>query len=292
MHEDVVQRIWPGRVVQVSVLGGWTNQNLKVEFDDGEVLVLRIAASNVDLVGIDRSVEREASLGAAAVGVGAEVVTYIEPEGHLVTRFIEGEVVPEERVRESDTIRRLVAALSTVHAGPRLRGRFDSFRLVEEFGSTAVARGGSLPAEYARALQTSRAIENARGPIVEGSCHNDLVNTNFIDDGTRIRIIDWEYAGMGDVFFDLANLAVNHDFDVDMRHELLSAYFGAVNPGDVRTLEMMRFMSLFREAMWGVVQGAVSELDHDFDAYAEEQFARAIAVAAEPEFERALAGAS
>ena len=78
---------------------------------------------------------------------------------------------------------------------------------------------------------------------------------------------------MGDIFFDLANFAVNHHLDEDGRNELLDAYFGGVRPADVRALEMMRFMSLFREAMWGVVQGAVSELDFDFAAYAEEHFA-------------------
>src|SRR5207244_9304708 len=119
---------------------------------------------------------------------------------------------------------------------------------------TAAARGVSPPREFAGAKDLADRIEAARGPLPLVPCHNDLLNANFIDDGSRIRIVDWEYAGMGDIFFDLANFAVNHELDEDGRAELLTAYFGDVRPADVRALEMMRFMSLFREAMWGVVQ--------------------------------------
>ena len=293
MHEELVEKIWPGREAQVSVLGGGiTNHNLKVELDDGETFVLRIVGRDTALLGIDRRVEYEASLAAAAVGVGPEVGAYVESEGYLVTRFIEGEIVPPELMREPATIRRVVAALRPVHMGPPLPGRFDAFRVVEEYRSTAFARGAAVPSEYVRARQIARTIERARGPVPERPCHNDLLNANFIDDGTRIRIVDLEYAGMGDIFFDLANFAVNHDFDEEMRAELLAAYFGSVRPADLRALEMMRFMSLYREAMWGVVQGAISELDFDFAAYAEEHFARIAELTAEPAFDAALVGAS
>jgi len=291
MYDEVVERVWPGRTARVSVLGGGiTNHNLKVELDGGETYVLRIAGRHTAELGIDRAVEHEASLAAAAVGVGPEVVAYLEPEGYLVTRFINGEIVPVERMREPETIRRVASALRAVHRGPPLRARFDAFRIVEEYRSTAFARGAAVPAEYVRARQIARVIERARGPVPERPCHNDLLNANFIDDGTRVRIVDWEYAGMGDIFFDLANFAVNHALDPEARDGLLVAYFGELREVDRRALEMMRFMSLFREAMWGVVQSAVSELDFDFAAYAEEHFARASAVASEPGLEAALAG--
>jgi thiamine kinase-like enzyme len=290
-HEDIVERVWPGREARVSVLGGGiTNHNLKVELDDG-TYVLRVAGSNTALLGIDRRVEYEAALAAAAVGVGPEVVAFVEPEGYLVTRFIEGDIVPPERMRDPAMIRRVVAALRPVHKGPPLPGRFDPFQVVEEYRSTAFAHGAVMPAEYVQARQVARVIERLRGPVPERPCHNDLLNANFIDDGTRIRIVDWEYAGMGDIFFDLANFAVNHDLDEDGRAELLRTYFGETRAADVRALELMRFMSLYREAMWGVVQGAVSELDFDFAAYAHEHFARAAALAAEPAFDAVLAEA-
>ena len=286
-----VDRLWPGRAARLDVLGGGiTNHNVKVDLGDGEVYVLRIAGQSTDVLGIDRSVEHEASLAAAAVGVGPEVVSFLEPEGWLVTRFIEGTVVDEARMREIDSIRRVAAALRAVHAGPPLRRRFDSFRVVEDYRSVAFARGADVPAAYVWARQFARRIEQARGAIPERPCHNDLLTANFIDDGSRIRIVDWEYAGMGDVFFDLANFSINNGFDPDERRLLLEAYFGSVRSYDERALELMRFMSDFREAMWGVVQGAVSELDFDFAAYAREHFDRLERIAADPAFESALGG--
>jgi thiamine kinase-like enzyme len=116
-------------------------------------------------------------------------------------------------------------------------------------------------------------------------CHNDLLNANFLDDGA-IRIVDWEYAGMGDRFFDLGNFSANHGFTDDHDRVLLSAYFGApARDADLAAVRLMRFMSDFREAMWGVVQQAISELDFDFVTYADEHFERLRATAAEPRFE-------
>ena len=87
---------------------------------------------------------------------------------------------------------------------------------------------------------------------------------NFIDDGERTWIVDWEYAGMGDAYFDLANFTVNNELDADGERALLDGYGG----GDPRALMLMRFMSDFREAMWGVVQQGISELDFDYAGYA------------------------
>jgi len=286
---EVVARLWPGRAATLETLGGGiTNHNIKVSLDDGEAYVVRIAGGETGLLGIDRRVEYEASLAAAAVGVGPEVVAFVEPEGFLVTRFIEGGIVPVERMRDAATVRRVAGALRAVHAAPPLRARFDSFRIVEEYRSTAFARGGEVPPQYVWARQTARRVAAARGPVPERPCHNDLLNANFIDDGSRIRIVDWEYAGMGDVFFDLANFSINHELEVDGREELLAAYFGAARPEHARALELMRFMSDFREAMWGVVQEAISELDFDFAGYARQHFARLERIAAEPAFQAAL----
>ena len=118
-------------------------------------------------------------------------------------------------------------------------------------------------------------------------CHNDLLNANFLDDGA-IRIVDWEYAGMGDRFFDLANFSVNHEFGAEDDRRLVGAYFGVERDSDLASVRLMRFMSDFREAMWGVLQEGISTLDVDFRAYASEHFDRLLANAATPRFERAL----
>jgi thiamine kinase-like enzyme len=285
---EAVERVWPGRGDRLELLGGGiTNHNVKVELD-GEVYVLRVAGKDTDLLGIDRQVEHEATLAAAELGIGPEVVELVEPEGWLVTRFIQGRPIPVERMREPGNLRRVAAALRAVHGGPVVSGSFDSFRVVERYLETALARGGSVPDRYSGAHEIACRIERTRAGEEPRFCHNDLLNANFIDDGRRIRIVDWEYAGMGDRFFDLANFAINHELDEDARVALLEAYAGKVTEEDARALELMRFMSDFREAMWGVVQTAVSELEFDFASYAADHFARLERTAKEPAFQAAL----
>ena len=283
-----VERVWPGRRARFEPLGGGiTNHNVAVDVD-GERFVLRIAGTNTSLLGIDRHVELAATEAAAALGVGPEVVSFVEPEGWLVTRFVEGTSPPLERMREPELVARVAAALRAFHDGPPIPGVFDSFRVVEAYRETALAAGGEIPAAYERAQDIARAIEERRGASVPAPCHNDLLNANFLDDGRSLTIVDWEYAGMGDRFFDLANFAVNNELDSEACSVLLEAYFGERRVGDRRALVLMRFMSDFREAMWGVVQTAVSDLDFDFAAYAREHFARLERAAAEPSFRAAL----
>jgi thiamine kinase-like enzyme len=286
--EEMVERVWPGREALVETLGGGiTNRNFKVTVD-GSAYVLRIGGKDTELLGIDRRVEHEASLAAAAVGVGPEVVAFVEPEGYLVTRFIEGAVVTPEAIREPEALRRVAGSLRAIHAGPPIPGRFDSFRVVEAYAATAATHGIAIPDAFGRARETAARVEEARGPVPERPCHNDLLTANFIDDGTRIRIVDWEYAGMGDVYFDLANFAVNNGLGASETQMLLAAYFGEVTPAHERMLTLMRFMSDFREAMWGVVQQALSDLDFDFRGYADQHFERLDRTAAERSFRRAL----
>jgi len=289
LFEAAVERVWPGRVARFEVLGGGiTNHNLKVEVD-GEHFVLRVAGKDTNLLGIDRGVELAATEAAAAVGVGPEVVRFVEPEGWLVTRFIEGELPPVERMREPDMLVRVAQALRAFHDGPAIPGSFDSFRVVEIYQETALARGGTIPEAYEWAHGIAQGIERERADAQPRPCHNDLLNANFLDDGEHLRIVDWEYAGMGDVFFDLANFSINHELDASASATLLQAYFGEARAEDTRALKLMRFMSDFREAMWGVVQTAVSELDFDFVAYATEHFERLERTASEPSFQKALA---
>jgi thiamine kinase-like enzyme len=286
--EAIAARVWPGRTLQLEPLGGGiTNHNFKVLLGS-DAYVLRIGGKDTEFLGIDRSVEHGASVVAARLGIGPEVAGFVEPEGYLVTHFIEGRPIPVEEMRRPEAVRRAAATLRLVHDGPPIPGRFDSFRVVEAYAATAAARGVRVPNDFTWAKRIADEIEGTRGePPVP--CHNDLLNANFIDDGTRIRIVDWEYAGMGDRFFDLANFSINHEFDEEANGALLAAYFEAPRDDHVRALHLMRFMSDFREAMWGVVQQGISELDFDFVAYATEHFERLRRTAAERAFRAALA---
>jgi thiamine kinase-like enzyme len=287
--ERIAERVWPGSVRSIEALtGGITNRNFKVELATGEHVVLRIGGKDTALLGIDRSAEHEATRAAAGLGLAPDVIRFIEPQGYLVTRFVEGAPISEDEVRKPDKLREVASALRRFHEGDPIAGRFNSFRVVEAYHDTAAERGVASAAAYAEAKAIADRIEEARGVQPAVPCHNDLLNANFIYDGDRLWIVDWEYAGMGDRFFDLANFSVNHELTDDENEELLQAYFGEVEEEDVRALVLMRFMSDFREAMWGVVQQAISELHFDFASYAESHFERLGATAEDPAFREAL----
>jgi len=284
---QLAERLWPALAVRVETLGGGlTNHNFKVTAG-GEAYVLRVSGKDTDLLGIDRRHEHEAALVAAALGLGPEVVAFVEESGCLVTRFVEGAPIPTETISSADTIAHVAAALRALHDGPRVPGRFDAFRIVEDYRDTILARGKPAPMRYAAAKVLADEIEHALGNRDPCPCHNDLLNANFIADGDRIWIVDWEYAGMGEPFFDLANFAVNNGLEDDGESALLAAY-GGDGARDAARLTVMRFMSDFREAMWGAVQAAVSELEVDYEAYADEHFDRLEATAASARFRGSL----
>jgi thiamine kinase-like enzyme len=282
-----------GRELTLTALsGGITNRNYLVSAPGiVDQYVLRLAGNDTHLLGISREVEHAATVAAAGVGVGPEVAAFIRPEGYLVTRFIVGKPVDDVAVHRPETLRRVADSIRRVHEGPAIPGLFIPYRIVEAYRALALARGVTIPPEYELAQAIARRIELALllAPIEMRPCHNDLLNANFIDDGRRIRIVDWEYAGMGDPFFDLGNFSINHELTAEEDAVLLTAYEGEVRPGRVARLELMRVMSDFREAMWGVLQQGISSLDVDFRAYASEHFDRLLANAGRPSFERSLA---
>lgn len=283
-----------GRSLTLSPLsGGITNRNFLVVADGlADRYVIRLAGNDTHLLGISREVEHAATVAAAGVGVGPEVTAFIRPEGYLVTRFIEGSPVSDEDVHRPETLQRVAESLRRIHDGPAIPGIFVPLRIVEAYRALALARGVRFPREFELAAAIGRRIELAclANPLEPRPCHNDLLNANFIDDGVRIRIVDWEYAGMGDPFFDLGNFSINHELTPEEDAVLLAAYDGVDAPRRDRAarLALMRVVSDFREAMWGVLQQGISTLDVDFVAYADEHFDRLIANSSTAAFERAL----
>jgi thiamine kinase-like enzyme len=283
------------KLTLTALSGGITNRNFLVAVTGRtDRYVIRLAGNDTHLLGISREVEHAATVAAAGVGVGPEVTAFIRPEGYLVTRFIEGSPVSDEAVHQAATQVRVGESLRRIHDGPPIPGLFIPFRIVEAYRALAAARGVVIPPEYELAQSFARRIELAflSNPVELRPCHNDLLNANFIDDGTRIRIVDWEYAGMGDPFFDLGNFSVNHGLTPDEDGVVLRAYEGEARPERLARLTLMRTMSDFREAMWGVLQQGISTLDVDFVAYAGEHFDRLIRNATVPSFEGALRAAA
>jgi thiamine kinase-like enzyme len=278
-----------GTVQQLS--GGITNRNFKVDFG-GTDYVVRLPGKDTSKLGIDREAECSANKRAAELGIAPKVAAMIPDPPCLVTYFIDGRPAEPEELREPEALTEVATSLRAFHdSGERLGTDFDSFRIVRDYAQTAEQHGVALPDGYKPALSCAKAIAKAaRGADHEPvPCHNDLLAGNFLYDGDTLQIIDWEYAGMGDRYFDLGNFAVNNEFDEDGEARLLEAYFG--EPPDQRrraTLRVMRYMSDFREAMWGVVQSGISELDFDFPGYADKHFERLAAAAEDPQFKQRI----
>jgi thiamine kinase-like enzyme len=267
--------------------GGITNRNYLVTLG-GKRYVIRVPGKDTSLLGIDRDAERQANENAAAIGVAPRVVTQLDDPPCLVTEFITCTEMSAEDLRAPATMRTVMGVLRSVHdSGADLPTSFDSFRVVEEYRETAAERGGEIPAAYQEAHDRAREIEAAlSGPEHEPApCHNDLLAGNFLRGTEQIWVVDWEYAGMGDRYFDLANFAINNELETAQHPELLADYFSEeADARRVATLRLMMFMSDFREAMWGVVQTVASDLDFDFNDYAATHFARMRETAANPSF--------
>src|SRR5256714_3011467 len=196
---SVLDRVpgWHGRPRTAEPLvGGITNRNYRVAVDH-EVFVVRIPAESGSLLGIDRRIEREASRLAAAAGVGPDVIAYVEPEGVLVTRFIEGQPVRDHTVHDPVMLERIAHSLRRIHQAGSIASAFSPFRVVEAYALTAMRHGGHLPSAHERAQAVAVAIEHGLSPQPAGLCHNDLLNAHFIDYGGSIPVLGWEYAGNG-----------------------------------------------------------------------------------------------
>jgi len=265
--------------------GGITNRNYRIDIN-GEVLVLRLGSKGAELLGIDRKQEHAATAIAASLGIGAEVIYSDASANLLFTRFIIGEQLTPERAAQSDLLKRIVASIRCYHEGPDFSGTFSPFEVVRSYHRLATSLGVLFPTEMPEALGLLDRIEQTLGPMERPRpCHNDLLAANFIDDGNCIRIIDWEYAAMGDPFFDLGNFAANQELSEESCRQLLEYYFGTISPEDMARLYLMRLASDMRESFWGFLQSGLSTLDFDFREYAIKHLERFLQNAADPLFQ-------
>ena len=254
--------------------GGLTNRNYRIDAD-GESYVLRVAGKDTALLGIDRACEVACSRAAAALGVGPEVVAYLPEHDAMLRRFAPGRVLTTVDMQQPAALRRVAEALRRYHTGPSGAGSFSPFATARNYYALARDRHVTFPDNLEGALELLARIEqDLQSDDPPCPCHNDLLAANLIDDGTAVRIIDWEYGGMGDRFFDLGNLAVNNEFNEEHERTLLTLYFGQARPDHLGRLRLMRLASDMREAMWGFLQAALSTLDVDYLAYGRKHLER------------------
>jgi thiamine kinase-like enzyme len=268
--------------------GGITNRNFKVSFG-GADYVVRMPGNDTQLLGIDRKAEWAATCAAAKIGVGPPTAAMLDEPPTLVTRFVVGDPVEAADLRTPDAISTVATSLRRMHdSGTRLPVEFSPFQVIEDYARLGRSQDIWAPDGYREALRRARQAQAVlKGPEHEPvPCHNDLLAANFIRCNGGYCIVDWEYAGMGDRFFDLGNFAVNNELDAAEEEVLLDAYFGEPPTAPRRAaLKLMRFMSDFREAMWGVAQSAISDLEFDFGDYGRTYFERSLEAARDPRFD-------
>ncbi len=260
---------------------------------DGAAFVLRAPGEGTEHLGIDRRHEHEAAQRAAALGVGPAVVAFVEPEGALVTRFVDGEELTPTQLGREPVLGQAAALLRAVHDGPAITGVFDWYRVPQDYAATARAHGVAVPSAYERAMEVAEEVRSAFASSASPcACHNDLLAANFLLGPDGLCLLDWEYAGMNDRYFDLGNFAVNNQLDRAGDEALVEAYFGELTAAHLARLRLMKVISDLREAMWGVVQQGVSTLDVDFVGYADEHFERLLHNAGAAGFRRLLEDAA
>lgn len=272
--------------------GGITNRNFRVTFG-GDDYVVRLPGKDTNLLGIDREAECIANERAAELGLAPKVAAKLHDPACLVTCFVEGHEMTPVELRKRDAVVDVASALRRFHdSGLELSTDFQVLDIAREYAEVVRARDSEPPQAFAEALENARRVALAVDDDPEHApvpCHNDLLPANFLRGDQGIKIVDWEYSGMGDRFFDLGNLSVNNEFEDEDEDRLLEAYFGEpATPRRRASLKLFRFMSDFREAMWGVVQSSVSDLDFDFDAYATKHFTRMSETSSDARFEALL----
>jgi len=277
--DEAIARVpqWAGaRDLKATPLGGGiTNLNFRIDVG-GEAFVLRIAGADTELLGINRDYEYAANLAAGKLGIAPEVFYFIQPEGYLVTRFITGRtILPDEMVR-SESIRRVSETLRKIHSMPNIPGTFDIFRIINGYSEIARRYQVDFPRDFDWLVGRMQAAEQALQiqPQTSHPCHNDLLNANFLIVMDHLYVLDWEYAGMGDIYFDLANFSDHHKLTDDQDRWFLQCYFGQITPARWAHLKVMKVLSDLHEATWGLVQIGISKLDFDFRGYADKFFER------------------
>jgi thiamine kinase-like enzyme len=234
--------------------------------------VVRWSRGDAELLGIDRDAEAANTAAAAEAGVGAEVVEYRPDLSMLVITVLGGRALRNGDLADPAVLARAAGAVRQLHTGPRFTGDFDMFARQAAYRATVADRGYWLPAGYddhADAwADVRRALAAAPRPTVP--CNNDLLAANFIDDGERVHLIDYEYSGNNDACFELGNTATECD----------------LAPEQVERLQML--CSEYGWSLWGFIQAAASPIDYDFHGWGMERYEKAVATFRGPQLEGLL----
>jgi thiamine kinase-like enzyme len=294
--EEVLPRVeaWRGRDVTASELsGGLTNTNYLVEAGEDRYVV-RIPGASSELLAVDRANERFNAAAAATTGVSPRIVEVLEDLDVMVIAFVNGTTMSPEALRASAQAARIAASLRRLHAGPRFRQDFDMFRLMEFYLDVCAEHDVRVPDGFGDHRRDVARIERALSarPLPTVPCHNDLLAENYIDDGSQLWIVDFEYSGNNDPTFELGDTAQECAFDADQRAALCEAYFGEATSALLARMELQAVMADVGWTLWAAIQAKISSINFDFWGWAEERWGRATTSFGDAALGRLLADAS
>ncbi len=258
--------------------GGLTNRNFRVTTEERDVVVRLSSTEDSAVLAIDRDAEYTSSRLAAEAGAAPEVVEYV-PEHHLlVVDYIDGHTFTEEDLHDSTNLRRTAEVCRTLHAADRFPTDFNMFDVQRAYLATVQQRGFRLPDRY---LEFAPKVEHIRSALAvrdEGTvpCNNDLLAANIIDDGQRLWLIDYEYAGNNDPCFELGNLASESHLSTDQLIELVTYYYGRELRHKIARARLLGLMSNYGWTLWASIQDATSSLDFDFWSWGMDKYDRAV----------------
>lgn len=268
--------LWHGQDdLKITSIGehNFTNQNYRVK-SNGQIFKVRISEGNQKLIGINQEAEVSILRAVAQMGIGAEVIAYIHPEGHLVMRFIEGRHFSLEEIRTPSNIRRVTQVLKQVHGIDGFKATPTPFERIEDLIQNARQYNGIFPNDFEVLLTQLNIIKSTLAKVIRKPClcHNDLANSNILEANGSIYLIDWEYAGEADPMFDLASFSMNQHLDQERDKVLIASYFGEVNDVHLGEINLWKIAAIFLEGVWGILQSKISRLDKNYQGFANENF--------------------
>jgi thiamine kinase-like enzyme len=278
---------WAGRgAVAERIPAGLTNTNWRVVVDRTPFFV-RIPGADTELLAVDRGNEIHNTVAAAEAGVAPRVVQTVPEWDVFALEWLEARTMSNETLGGAGMPTRIAAVLRQLHAGPRFRDDFDMFRVAERYLALVDERSIPIPAGYREHLARIPRIEAALAahPLPTVPCHNDLLAENYLDDGARMWLVDWEYSGNNDPTFELGNTAQELGYDDAQVEELCAAYFGEATPALLARMRLQMIMSDVGWTLWAAIQARISTIDYDFTGWAEERWARATVALDGPDFE-------
>lgn len=259
---DKVERL-RSRISISELSGGLTNRNFLIQTPE-EKFVARVSSNSSSLLAIDRGSEFINSTIAGKGGVGAQVLDYLPGEGLLLISYIKGKTFGPEDV--ASNLSRIAQSLRALHSLDPFDHEFNMFTTQKNYLSIVQSQGFRMPDGYLNFAPQVDEIKRAFTVLFDGlvPCNNDLLPGNFIDDGEKIWLIDYEYSGNNDACFEIGNVWAEAFLPLDALEDLVTAYYGQYRPDKVARAWLWALVAKYGWTLWASIQSSVSELDFDF----------------------------